>query len=774
MESQKGFILTGNWEDHDHQHILKFYGVGEKGPFEILINNFLPLFFVEREATLPSGMPSLKRSPLKLKNFGGQDVDALYFKTQKDLFKAKDALSQAGIRTYEADVRSTERYLMERFIFGQVEVSGKGENIDGLWVFKNPDIKSAHYSPQFKVLSLDIETGMKGELYSIAIHQKSTSEDIKQVFMVGEKNENRPEHKLTLLENEELVLRSFLSFFYKIDPDIIIGWHVIGFDLSFLENKCRKYKIPFNLGRGHSKLIIQEKKGAGYFAKMDGRIVIDGPPTMRGAGFQFENFKLDTVAHELLGQGKDISSENSVDKVGEIERRFKEDKNALALYNLLDCTLVLDIFEKTRLIELLQNQSILSGLMLDRIGVSTAAFDFFMLPKIHRKGFVASNILDMNRESPNQGGTVLQPQAGLHEHVLVFDFKSLYPSIMRTFKIDPLSRLLAKEDPIKTPARITFSSSNHVLPKRLEELMKKREEAKEDGNQPLSKAIKILMNSFYGVMGSTSSRFYHVDLPQAISGIGRWVLEEAISFIKNQGYEVIYGDTDSVFISLKAGLWGNINQLGNQLVEKTNTYLTKKIKKDFKVDSLLDLQFEKYYRKFYLPKARNGGGEGAKKRYAGLLIKNGKEEINFVGMEYVRSDWTKLARNFQFELFQRFFKDENVEQWVKTFVDEIKNHQYDSDLVYKKRLTKKPEEYTSNIPPHVKAALQIDESKRKRLKSVEYVITSRGPVPLEKDHSDLDYEHYIQKQVKPLAEDILAIGGSSFDDLMGGDQLALF
>ncbi|MEC7181363.1 MAG: 3'-5' exonuclease, partial [Bdellovibrionota bacterium] len=379
---------------------------------------------------LPNGMPSFKRTPLKLKNFSGQDADALYFKTQKDLFKAKDTLSQSGTRTYEADVRSTERYLMERFIFGQVEIIGKGENTDGLWVFKNPEVKSAKYKPRFKVLSLDIETGMKGELYSIAVHQKSASEDIKQVFMVGEKNENRPEHKLILLENEELVLKSFLSFFNKIDPDIVIGWHVIGFDLSILENKCRKYKIPFNLGRAHSKLIIQEKKGAGYFAKMDGRIVIDGPPTMRGAGFQFENFKLDTVAHELLGQGKDISSESSVDKVGEIERRFREDKNALALYNLLDCTLVLDIFEETRLIELLENQSTLSGLMLDRIGVSTAAFDFFMLPKIHRKGFVASNILDMNRESPNQGGTVLQPQAGLHEHVLVFDFKSLYPTIM--------------------------------------------------------------------------------------------------------------------------------------------------------------------------------------------------------------------------------------------------------------------------------------------------------------------------------------------------------
>ena len=169
----------------------------------------------------------------------------------------------------------------------------------------------------------------------------------------------------------------------------------------------------------------------------------------------------------------------------------------------------------------------------------------------------------------------------------------------------------------------------------------------------------------------------------------------------------------SVFVALKAGLWGNINHLGNQLVEKTNAHLTKK-KKDYKVDSLLDLQFEKYYRKFYLPKAAMVVVKGLKKRYAGLLIKDGKEEINFVGMEYVRSDWTKLAKNFQFELFQKFFKDENVEQWIKSFVDEIKNHQYDSDLVYKKRLTKRPEEYTSNIPPHVKAALQIDEPKKKK------------------------------------------------------------
>ena len=108
---------------------------------------------------------------------------------------------------------------------------------------------------------------------------------------------------------------------------------------------------------------------------------------------KFENFKLDTVAHELLGQGKDIGSENSHDKVGEIERRFREDKNALALYNLLDCTLVLDIFEKTKIIGLLKGQSELTGLLLDRIGVSTASFDFFMLPKIKKETKLAGKYI---------------------------------------------------------------------------------------------------------------------------------------------------------------------------------------------------------------------------------------------------------------------------------------------------------------------------------------------------------------------------------------------
>ena len=410
---------------------------------------------------------------------------------------------------------------------------------------------------------------------------------------------------------------------------------------------------------------------------------------------------------------------------------------------------------------------------MDKQGLSTAAFDHYYLPRIHRKGFVASNVMDIQREQPAAGGHVLEPIVGVHGHVLVLDFKSLYPSIISTFNIDPLSRLKAEGDPLNTPEGVQFSKVDHILPDFIEELMKKRKVAKDRGDKNLSQAIKILMNSFYGVMGSTGSRFYHADLPRAITGTGRWAIKEAVGFLTSRGYQVLYGDTDSVFVKIKDHEKFNIEETGKNLAKAVNDFFSTMIYREFKVDSKLEIEFEKFYKKFFLPKSRSGVG-GAKKRYAGLLVKKGKEELNFVGLEYIRSDWTKLAKNFQFELFRRFFKDEDIEFWIKDFVERIKNKEFDSDLVYKKRLSKNPKDYTKNVPPHVKAALQLDYNVDFPRKEISYVVTGRGPVPIELDHSDYDYNHYIEKQIKPLADGVLDMQGKCFEDLMLGDQLSLF
>ena len=159
--------------------------------------------------------------------------------------------------------------------------------------------------------------------------------------------------------------------------------------------------------------------------------------------------------------GKDITPEK--DKVAEIERRFREDKESLAYYNLEDSVLVSEIFEKTAILDQLVTRSLITGLAADKVHMSVASFDYFMLPKLHRKGYVAPDTDDIVPGKPATGGYVFTSDPGLYRHVIVLDFKSLYPSIIRTFFIDPLSRLNSGISPVDTPAGIRFSSEKHIL-----------------------------------------------------------------------------------------------------------------------------------------------------------------------------------------------------------------------------------------------------------------------------------------------------------------------
>jgi DNA polymerase-2 len=150
-------------------------------------------------------------------------------------------------------------------------------------------------------------------------------------------------------------------------------------------------------------------------------------------------------------------------------------------------------------------------------------------------------------------------------------------------------------------------------------------------------------------------------------------------------------------------------------------------------------------------------------------------------MEFVRSDWTRLAKDFQVDLYARVFNNEELENWLREIVSKVKAGQFDDKLVYRKRLRKDVEEYTKNIPQHVRAARMLPEStrpgeapSRSRSGTVYYVITKRGPIPVELKHTDIDYDHYIEKQIKPIADSVLTLLGESFDSIVQSDQLSFF
>ena len=280
------------------------------------------------------------------------------------------------------------------------------------------------------------------------------------------------------------------------------------------------------------------------------------------------------------------------------------------------------------------------------------------------------------------------------------------------------------------------------------------------------------MNSFYGVMGTEGCRFHDHRLPAAITGTGQWALKLTRKHFEQHGYEVLYGDTDSVFVKLKRGEWLDVEKATSKLVQRINTFIADAIRTEFGLDSHLEIEFERHFVRFFLPALR-GGGQGAKKRYVGMVNNKGKEELIFTGLEFVRSDWTRFAKNIQYELFDRIFHDQEVVGWIKGIVADLRNHVYDQDLIYQKRLRKPLNEYIKIIPPHVKAALMLG-AEAHGLKEIRYVMTQRGPVPYALPHQDLDYTHYIEKQLKPIVDAVLHFFDQRFNDIVGGRQLRLF
>ncbi|MBL7006777.1 MAG: DNA polymerase II [Spirochaetia bacterium] len=794
MKTEKGFILTRHAVDRNGYCELHYYGRGDSGPFRIVITPHTPLFFVRKDTAAIPPLSGMNRREIPLESFEHAKVDALYFKTLNDYYNAKKELREHRITTYESDVRPADRYIMERFINSSVEISGKHHKEGPLTVWINPRMQPVEYSPEFRWLSIDIETGQtdpdflgaettfsaeNSTLYSIAMHGTFTDQELKKVFVVGDtpisdRNKKTAESNEivipSILPTERDILRAFINELNVWDPDLIIGWHVIGFDLKFLIDRCAQLKIPFSIGRGTRAVRVTAKRSGIFSADIEGRVVIDGPQNMRMGFFRFEDFTLETVAQEILGKGKDIKPDE--EKVQEITHRFLYDKEALARYNLEDCVLVTEIFKKTSLIEQIKARSLITGLTMDRISMSVASFDHIMLPGMHRKGFAAPETEDIFSDAHAAGGYVFTSMPGLYHHVAVLDFKSLYPTIIRTFSIDPYSRLSADTDTVTTPNGTKFSKNNHILPEFLKHLMEKREEAKRRHDSYLSTAIKILMNSFYGVMGTTGCRFYHADLPAAITETGQWVLKSTAEFIRTLGYTVIYGDTDSVFVALKETEQQNPELAGCALAEQVNTYFSRKINDEFGVESILEMEFEKYYEKFFLP-AKRSSTEGSKKRYAGLLADG---TIEYKGLEVIRSDWTELAKQFQQELFYRFFQEQEQElrSWIKLFVKSLWDGEMDNLLVYRKRLRRSAEQYEKTTPPHIKAVRMLDPLGIRHLREISYIMTSNGAVPVGMEPKDIDYRHYIEKQIKPLADGVLFAMNDSFDAIIDGRQLELF
>ena len=784
----RGFVLTPSYRVTNGRAEVHLHAVLETGEAALLVDDRFPPYFFVRVSdrhTLGEVAPAAHVAEVPLLTFGGEPVLRVEVGLPGDVPPLRARLAERGVECFEADVRFAYRSLIDRRIRGAFSVDGPFELRPGVGrVYRNAKLEPVDFVPRLRVLSFDIETSMDGRaLYSIA----AAGHGGDRVWLVRPGVEQPlaglPEGAAgVLVPNERACLAAFLTHLRAADPDVLTGWNIGDFDVPVLQRVARRTGLRLALGRTDEEAEVRRDLGFTRDPRviLSGRQVLDGLALLRSAFVKLDDYRLDTAAQAILGKGKLFLAEH---RGQEIEAAWRDDPARLAAYNLNDAQLVVEILARTGLVELTVRRSLLTGMQVDRVGAQIAAVDSLYLAELRDRGRVAPSVhVEDAQGTVIAGGLVLDSVPGLYRNILVFDFKSLYPSLIRTFNIDPLTHVLpARETPgaplIRTPSGALFRADEPgILPALVARLWDERARARKDGDAVGAQATKILMNSLFGVLGASASRLFSPPVANAITMAGQHVIRLAAAAVEAAGHRVIYGDTDSLFVDAGEADPARAESRAESLRETIGAHVAERLRAQFGVESWLELEFEKVYTRFWMPEVR-GGATGSKKRYAGLIAGARGEALELVGLEAVRRDWSAVARRFQRELLQLVFHDRPVDDFIRAFVADLRAGRFDGELTYRKAIRKPLEAYTKTTPPHVKAARKQAAGPGR---IVAYVVTTAGPEATGETTAPPDYDHYVTQQLRPIADALLHfVGAPDFDTIADirrpeGRQLALF
>jgi DNA polymerase-2 len=780
---------------------------------------------------------------------GGEELLRLDFSRYTDRNTAARALGEAGIPVPGGDMKPPEAFFTEKNIRGPVEIRGEsrpGRRVD--LVFPDPELSPPEEALSggkipLKAASIDIETDLRDD--SVLAISLCTAPGTALSGAAPELPRGIVRVRLPpgcpvpegpdfggeafFHPDEASLLRAFLGDVAREDPDVLTGWNFLDFDFPRLAARAGKLGLSFALGRsGEGAKFFPGEGRRSAAALVPGRQVIDalrivrsGPRGASYLGFGGESaapsdYTLETVAQMILGEGK-LSAARGEEKLAELERLYREEPWNFAAYCYRDAWLVLRILAKTGLWGLTLERAVLTGVSLDKAWTSVASFERIYGLELRRRGIAPPPALPGRRVSGAAGGTVLESLPGITGNVAVFDFRSLYPTIMRTFNLDPLAHERARGAPggelpaggdlsargvgrirdapaggagtslaagderpengpppgsswIIAPNGAEFSREPGPLPALIAGYFAGRRRALEAGDTAASQVYKILMNSFYGVLGTAACRYGRTELAGAITSFARkWLLLSRDWFIE-RGFPVLYGDTDSLFVETGLGdgaSYGDFARRCGDLARDCGAFLAGRIREEYGLESFIELRFEKAYRRLLIPPLRSfhaeGEARGRAKGYAGYLLREDGGEglsVEVKGMEAVRSDATPLARRLQVELLALVFSGGGEERFREKVLGTLKllrQGKLDGELVYRKRLSRAPESYTASTPPQVKAARALGWHHRRG--TVEFVWTRSGPAPASLPHGGLDYDHYTDSQVLPVARSIAEAAG---------------
>ena len=384
--------------------------------------------------------------------------------------------------------------------------------------------------------------------------------------------------------------------------------------------------------------------------------------------------------------------------------------------------------------------------------------------------------LSLRKTQTYQGAFVFNPNPGLYENIAVFDFLSLYPSIIVSHNIC-LSTLLNEfeENSFETPeilennSKVKFyftSKYDGFIPTVLKDVLLKRSKIKallKQNKDPIlesrSYALKTVANATYGYFAFFGARWYSKECAMSITSLGRKYIQEVIEKAQSKNIKILYADTDSIFISLE---------------DKSKDFIKEFIKQiNIELPSFMELELENFYSRAIFVMKKGENEEGAKKKYA-LISEDGKIKVR--GFETIRRDWSYIAKETQKKVLELILKNKDIEgafNYVKNVIEDIKNKKISNDLMIIRTQLKKEVGNYDLIGPHVVIAKKMQD---KGLlvppgSVIRYIVEDgkgliRDKAVLPEESKSYDSKYYIENQVLPAVDKIFESVGYDKSELI--------
>ncbi len=725
------------------------------------------------------------------KKYFGKDVDAIkvFTKLPRDVPVISSELRNlSSIESInENDILFTRRFLIDKNIvpltlyeaegsFGQQNLkvpAFKAEKIEsfGTETFLRPKILSVDietYTPIYKEIAPE-----KNPIIMLSFYAK----DFQKVFVWKRFKTNLD--YVEFVDSESELIDKFKDVIESYKPDILTGYFSDGFDLPYIKARADKYKIKLDLGLDFSELKVS--KGKVTTSQLTGITHLDIFKFIRkiiSGTLETETYNLNAVASELLGEKKYDVDLNELSKAWDNETELNE----FCEYNLNDSRLSYNLAEK--LMPTISEMVKITGLTIydvNRMGFSQLV-EWYLLRQAPNFNEISPNKpsndeIMKRRLLTYKGAFVFEPKPGLYENIVVFDYRSLYPTIIGSHNISPgtincsCCEEEAKLAPLEDNKKVWFCSKKKgFIPTLIEDLITRRTRIKEIIKDQIDEkfaildarqnSLKLLANSFYGYLGFFAARWYSIECAQATTAFGRYYIKDVIEKAGKSGFKVLYSDTDSIFMALGE----KTKQDAEKFSEKINQELP----------GLMELEFDGFYPSGIFVSAKVGA-YGAKKKYA-LLDENGMLKIK--GFESVRRNWSMIAKETQEKILDIILKERDNKkalEYIKKTVDDLRNKKVPLEkVIIHTQLQKEISEYDSR-GPHVAVAQRLKNQGvtvgpgsmiRYVVLQGSDIIRNRSKLPEEVKVKDYDADYYINNQVIPAVERIFNVLGYTKEDLL--------